>query len=426
MASQQQQDVCRDKESLKPNTLQGVNSKQGGDRKNHDIAMRALEASETSTPELDEATNNLLTGFASSETTLSYASVMGFKQDTKLVGDDYPWAGSIFYFEQGSRTSVWFSFNGLASIFGSLTAYGVFKGVRLHGSSIAAWKIFFLVTGLLTVAVGCLFAFIVPDSQLNARWLSKNDRRLAIERVRANQQGIGNKYFKLYQFKEALLDPLTWAFVLFSVSSNIPNGGLTNFFNQIIVSFGYTAEESLLYGAPGGAIEVIGLLFCGFLGDKTKNRIFVGCFSLVLPILGMLMIVALPLTNRGGRLAGFYMTAANPSAFVALLSLISSNVAGYTKKTTVAALYLIAYCVGNIVGAQTFRPQDAPEYRPAEITIICCWSLCMVDLLCIRRCYKLRNQAKAALREELGYSKVAFSEWMDLTDMENSEFRYSL
>lgn len=59
--------------------------------------------------------------------------------------------------------------------------------------------------------------------------------------------------------------------------------------------------------------------------------------------------------------------------FVAFLSLIATNVAGYTKKTTVAALYLIGYCVGNIIGPQVFRPKDAPRYVPAEITIIACW-----------------------------------------------------
>jgi ACS family allantoate permease-like MFS transporter len=67
-------------------------------------------------------------------------------------------------------------------------------------------------------------------------------------------------------------------------------------------------------------------------------------------MLGMVLIVALPLSNNSGRLAGYYLTQASPTAFVALLSLISSNVAGYTKKTTVAAMYLIGYCVGNIIG----------------------------------------------------------------------------
>jgi len=86
--------------------------------------------------------------------------------------------------------------------------------------------------------------------------------------------------------------------------------------------------------------------------------------------LGMLLIVCLPLHNNIGRLFGYYLTQASPTPFVALLSLISSNVAGYTKKTTVAALYLIGYCVGNIIGPQTFRPKDAPRYIPAEIVIV--------------------------------------------------------
>ena len=57
----------------------------------------------------------------------------------------------------------------------------------------------------------------MPDNQLNARFLSKEERVLAIERVRSNQQGIGNKHFKLYQFKEALLDPMVWAFVFYAL-----------------------------------------------------------------------------------------------------------------------------------------------------------------------------------------------------------------
>jgi len=66
-------------------------------------------------------------------------------------------------------------------------------------------------------------------------------------------------------------------------------------------------------------------------------------------MIGMLLIVCLPLNNNGGRLAGYYLTQASPTAFVALMSLVAGNVAGYTKKTTVAALYLIGYCVGNII-----------------------------------------------------------------------------
>lgn len=60
--------------------------------------------------------------------------------------------------------------------------------------------------------------------------------------------------------KEALLDPLTWAFAFYALAADIPNGGIANFFSQLIISFGYTPEESLLYGMPGGAIEVVALI----------------------------------------------------------------------------------------------------------------------------------------------------------------------
>lgn len=132
--------------------------------------------------------------------------------------------------EQGTRTGIWFSFNGFAQIFGGLVAYGIARGTAIHGSSIEPWKIIFLVTGLLTVVIGIIFLFTMPDNQMNARWLSKEDRLLAIERVRINQQGIGNKHFKMYQLKEALTDPLTWAFVFYALVADIPNGGISNFF----------------------------------------------------------------------------------------------------------------------------------------------------------------------------------------------------
>lgn len=319
---------------------------------------------------------------------------------------------------------------------GGLLAYGIAKGTRLHGSSVSSWKIVFLVTGLLTSAVGCVFLFYMPDSQLNARWLNKNERRLAVERVRVNQQGIGNKHFKMYQLKEALLDPLTWAFAFYACTGNIPNGGVSNFFSQLIISFGYTPEQSLLYGTPAGAVEVVSLLVWGWLAGRYGHRILIGCGGLIVAIPGMLLIVALPISNNHGRLAGYYLTQASPLPFVTILSLISTNVAGYTKKTTIAAIYFISYCAGNIIGLsslgldsnriqfadspktgpQTFRPKDAPRYVPAEVTIICCWGACLIDLLFIWCYYRHQNRKKMAFRAQPEYRKLENHEWLDLTD----------
>ena len=91
--------------------------------------------------------------------------------------------------EQGTRTAIWFSFNGFANVVGGLVAYGVAKGTNGHNLALSGWKIIFLVWGLATVVVGFAFFLTMPDSPLNARFLNSTERRLAVERIRQNQQG---------------------------------------------------------------------------------------------------------------------------------------------------------------------------------------------------------------------------------------------
>jgi MFS transporter, ACS family, allantoate permease len=126
--------------------------------------------------------------------------------------------------EQSWRVNFWFSFNGFTQIFGGLVPYGIAIGVERHGAAIAAWKIVFLSIGLLTAAIGVTFLYFMPDNQLNACFLTKEERIMAVLRIRINQQGVGNKHFKMYQLKECLADPLTWAFCFYALVADIPNG----------------------------------------------------------------------------------------------------------------------------------------------------------------------------------------------------------
>ena len=327
---------------------------------------------------------------------------------------------------------------------GGLLVYAISKGSREYGSAIEPWRILFLTTGLFTVLTGLALLYYMPDNQWNVRFLGVTDRKLAVERIRGNQQGIGNKHLKRYQVKEALKDPMAWAFAFYACAGNIANGVITNYFSQLIVLSGYTAEERLLYDALASAVQVIALVASGILGDRYRQRILISCLGLLIGILGAVLLAALPLSSRIGRLTGFYLTQASPTPFVALLSLISTNVAGYTKKTTVAAIYMIAYCLGNIIGKvillprkmncdqwvstgpQMFRNQDAPRHTPAQIAICCCWGACFADLMLIRVYYRRENARKAAVRCHIDYQKIAMSEFLDLTDKENLELIYRI
>lgn len=276
------------------------------------------------------------------------------------------------------------------------------------------------------VLIGFVFLYVVPDNQLNARWLDERERLLAIERVKENEQGIGNKQFKWYQLREVFVDPHFWALFLYGILNDIPNGGLTNFFSQLIVSFGYNNLQALLFGIPGGAVVIIACWSNGWIGGRLQSRVLVACVPMGVAFFGILLIVALPLHMKLGRLIGYYLTQAAPAANATVLSLISSNVAGCTKKTSVAALYLVSYCVGNIIGPYTFTPQAAPRYVSAEITILVCYGLCLVLLLFIYGWYRWENSRKAKARASEHYVALENAAWMDLTDREHDGFIYTL
>lgn len=96
--------------------------------------------------------------------------------------------------------------NAGGTIIGGLMAYGISRGFKDANYTFPTWKAMFLVTGVATTLYGVFLFFFLPDSPISARWLSEEEKVLAVERIRTNQQGIGSKEFKWYQFREAFTD----------------------------------------------------------------------------------------------------------------------------------------------------------------------------------------------------------------------------
>lgn len=86
----------------------------------------------------------------------------------------------------------------------------------------------------MTLVTGLFYLYALPDSQLSVGWLTDREKAIAVDRIKVNSQGIGNYSWQWYQVKEALLDPRTYLYFLFSSFMNIPNGGIGTFGSLII------------------------------------------------------------------------------------------------------------------------------------------------------------------------------------------------
>lgn len=112
-----------------------------------------------------------------------------------------------------------------------------------------------------------------------------------------------------------------------------------------------------------------------------------------------------------------------------LLAWNASNLAGHSKKVAVNALTLISFCVGNILGTQTFQSSQAPGYIGGKISIMvtltCQIFVCFALRYCNIRLNKKNTKAlegmgedeKSLLKEKLAYA--------DETDRRNPFFQYT-
>lgn len=114
--------------------------------------------------------------------------------------------------EQAPRFSLWYCGLGVGQIIGGAVSYGFQKvGPR---SGLASWRIMFVVLGCITVLIGiCTFVFL-PDTPMEAQWLTDDEKVTHLKHVSVNQTGIRDRRFRFREILEALIDPQLYLLVL--------------------------------------------------------------------------------------------------------------------------------------------------------------------------------------------------------------------
>lgn len=114
---------------------------------------------------------------------------------------------------------------------------------------------------------------------------------------------------------------------------------------------------------PGGAFQLAGLATMVLITRNVKNmRVIMMIVIVAISLIGMIMVYTVDNGHRWTRLAGLWLAAIFAADIPIALSLIASNVGGFTKKATTNAMFFVAYCVGNIIGPQFFYTNEAPRY----------------------------------------------------------------
>lgn len=78
---------------------------------------------------------------------------------------------------------------------------------------LASWKWLHIICAVLTIAVTFVLVLFLPNSPVDAKWLSVSEKIHTIEQIRKTHSGISNSTFKWKQVRECFTDPKSWLFM---------------------------------------------------------------------------------------------------------------------------------------------------------------------------------------------------------------------
>ncbi|ORY25466.1 major facilitator superfamily domain-containing protein [Naematelia encephala] len=305
--------------------------------------------------------------------------------------------------EQSIRSIAFFAMNSFFSLFILMMNYGV--GKAAVGSSIASWKAINLFLGALSFFWG-LILFWRLCTPKNASWLSAEEKAYAHARLVRNKTGESTSGIAINwsQVWEAARDPQVYFLMFYTFFGMAASGGFSTFSTIILQSFGLDVEQTISYQLPWYAFQFVGCCIMGYVVNRYPNRnlnITLAATFLVPPIVGIFLEGLLPNTKKWGRLIGFWITGTYTPAFFVMWCQTSHNVAGRTKKSTVQALTFTCWCLGFVVGPQTFQAKDAPQYRPGLYFCCACFVVAELTLIAwliwVRWENKRRDKRSAAM-----------------------------
>lgn len=319
-------------------------------------------------------------------------------------------------------------------------------GVSHYKGNPHPWELYWIINGGLTALLTIWVALDYPTNPATYKAFTIEERVHIIRNIkRQSRSSVDEGVTKKYQFIEAMKDPVTWLFTLYAFSSMLANN--MNFQQQVIsLSLGVSRINSTLITVAQAGYSCIFFMLGSFLMTKFKNSL---CYLSVIfnipPIIGGILAVALSWNNKIGILAGCIIVHTDGFAYILGLCWSQTSAAGYTKRLTRTAMFMVGYGVADAIAPQMWR--QGPRYYAAwGVQLGISWIGSSLVLLTIRYILSRRNKERLAnltydskgnviLKRmsyiesgsdaESGKKETDISNF-DLTDLENKEFIYPL
>lgn len=136
--------------------------------------------------------------------------------------------------ELAFRLSLYIVMAPLAGAFGGLLASGILTLDSV--GSLRTWRMIFIIEGIITCGLAIIAFFTLTDRPATARWLSAEERELAIARVKSERVGATEVLDKMDSKKlvRGIFNPVVLATSMIFLLDNVTVQGLAFFLPTIV------------------------------------------------------------------------------------------------------------------------------------------------------------------------------------------------
>ncbi|KAG7087935.1 hypothetical protein E1B28_011980 [Marasmius oreades] len=305
--------------------------------------------------------------------------------------------------ELAFRSAVLYGGLLISNAFGSLMAAGILHNME-GKRGIRAWRWLFFIEGAITITIGFLTMWLLPDYPNNTRWLPASDRRLAQARLaddagEADQDNAEDSF--IYGLKLAITDPKVLLFASMT-TAQLLGLSFVNFFPTLTSTLGFSTTISLVLAAPPWIVATVVCCLNAWHTDRTGERYFHIAIWWWGVMLGF--IISLSTMNIAARYVSMFLMACGYVGFAMNLVWVS-NVIPRPPAKRAAAIAIVNGCgnIGNIIGSFVWKAEWGPAYHQSMAVSLAALALSSVMALVIRQMIirdnrKLDEDERAAIQ----------------------------
>jgi Na+/melibiose symporter-like transporter len=224
----------------------------------------------------------------------------------------------------------------------------------------------FAIEGIITICLSLVAFFTLTDRPATAKWLTEEEKALAIARVKSERVGTTEVLDKIDNAKilKGIFSPVTLGTSMIFLLNNITVQGLA-FFAPTIVSTIYPGRSIIflqLHTVPPYIVGSFFTLLIPFFSWRYDRRAIFFIASAPFVIIGYIIFLASQ--DAHARYAATFLIATGAFSFGALCNAqVAANVVSDTARSSAIGTNVMFGNIGGLIATWSFLPFDGPNYR---------------------------------------------------------------